>query len=391
MAIISVEKQHRHSWGVDPPGEVSSFKHLPGKHDQKRHAGWRGQWTHVTSESSAREILKHGVDLTKTKEGVFYTARTGVFSSVEGATVSLRVKTDPKKIFRTNPPLPDREGKQKLKEQGYQAIHMSWKNNEWLVVLDPKIIQINKYATTSQKEKDQVVIAIWWEDWDEFQEQKDLCSAVCMICGEEKYFTVEELLGLKYNKFHSATTGRFISGSGVQGFSTAEEGKEFLSTHYGNWKANLSTKQKAGMAFYQSPGYELMNGQLRGHNVKASPKDLANAKEATKHLKSAINSAPPLTKPTDVYRGFSEAQFGKLKNGMVLQDKGFTSTSLTELQAGSFSGKGKQVLAKITLPVGTKAAGGSAKELVLAPNTKLKVTSVKPGGKQTLVELEVVP
>jgi hypothetical protein len=165
----------------------------------------------------------------------------------------------------------------------------------------------------------------------------------------------------------------------------ADKSREFIDKHYGEWKKNLPEAQDKAMRFYQSPGYELMNGELRGQKVDAPEADLKRARKATKDLKQAIAESPPLEQDTIVYRGFSAEQFD-LKPGASIRDEAFLSTSLFADGAGAFSGSGPQVKATIKLPAGTKAAAGSFKELVLPPGSEFKVVSV---GKGT-VELELV-
>lgn len=173
--------------------------------------------------------------------------------------------------------------------------------------------------------------------------------------------------------------------------------KKFLDDHYGAWKNNLSPAQDKAMRFYQSPGFALMNGQLRGldrKDIKAdvsfNDADLERARKASKDLHSAIRKAPPLPEPMTVYRGFSADQFGDLTPGQVLQDKGFVSTSLTP-DVGSVGKASKPATAEITLPKGTKAAAGSSRELVLPPGSRFRVASVTSRKGVPHVRLELIP
>lgn len=178
---------------------------------------------------------------------------------------------------------------------------------------------------------------------------------------------------------------------------TAEQAKGFIDGHYGDWKNNLTPAQEKGVRFYQSPGFALMNGQLRGLDAgglkkseRASDADMTRARAASKNLTAAIKTAPPLKEPTTVYRGFSADQFGKLEAGQTITDKGFVSTSLTD-DAGAVGKASRKATAEITLPAGTKAAAGSARELVLPPGAKFKVTSVTTRGGNPHVVMEYVP
>lgn len=168
-------------------------------------------------------------------------------------------------------------------------------------------------------------------------------------------------------------------------FKGPEDSKAFIDSQYGDWKKGLSPAQEKGLAFYHSPGYQLMNGELRGQKVQAPEADLKRARQATKDLKSAIDKSPPLEEGIIVHRGFSADQFD-LTPGSEFSDAGFVSTSTFKAGASSFQGTGPQVQAKIFLPAGTKAAAGSFKELTLPPGSKFKVVSRKGAN----VELELV-
>lgn len=169
--------------------------------------------------------------------------------------------------------------------------------------------------------------------------------------------------------------------SGSPGTAPPARDKKFLDQQYGQWREGLTPAQDKAMRFYQSPGFALMNGQLRGldkKNIKAdvsfNDADLARARQASKDLTAAIRKAPPLTQPMTVYRGFSADQFGNLKPGDTFTDKGFVSTSLTN-DVGSVGKAAKPATAEIRLPKGAKAAAGSSREMVLPPGTKFKILS----------------
>lgn len=191
--------------------------------------------------------------------------------------------------------------------------------------------------------------------------------------------------------------GRVSTPKGAKGM-TAEDSKKFVDGHYGGWRKDMTPAQEKGLRFYQSPGFALMNGQLRGLDAEglkkqehASDADMTRAKGASKALHSAIKAAPPLKADLTVFRGFSADQFGKLEPGKVLQDKGFTSTALTN-DAGSVGKASRKATAEIRLPAGTKAAAGSTRELVLPPNSKFKVVSVTDrGGSPHVVMKYVLP
>lgn len=178
---------------------------------------------------------------------------------------------------------------------------------------------------------------------------------------------------------------------------TPDDAKNFLNHHYGAWKAALTPAQDKGMRFYQSPGFVLMNGQLRGLAPEQfqltgsiSDGDLARAKIASKNLAAAIKAAPPLTKPMTVFRAFSANQFGKLAVGQTITDKAFVSVSLLD-DAGTNTRAGAQATAVIALPSGTRAAAGSAREMVLPPGSSFKIVSITPGTGGPVIEMEHIP
>lgn len=176
---------------------------------------------------------------------------------------------------------------------------------------------------------------------------------------------------------------------------TAEAAKKFVGDHYGSWRDKLTPAQEKGLRFYQSPGFALMNGQLRGVDLPAlkarehaSDSDLARAKIASKGLTAAIKTAPPLTEPLTVYRGFSASRYPH-EVGATVTDPGFTSTSLTP-DVATVGKATAQATAEITLPAGTRAAAGSSRELVLPPNSKFRVTKVTTRGGVPHVTMEYV-
>ena len=132
-----------------------------------------------------------------------------------------------------------------------------------------------------------------------------------------------------------------------------------------------------------------MNGQLRGRpaaqlksDEHATDADLKRAAKATKDLTAAIKNAPPLPRDVTVHRALSAAQFKGAKPGDVISEPGFTSTAI-DADVSMVGRGGRQATAEISLPKGTKAAAGSARELVLPPGAKFRVVS-NTGGKLKL-------
>jgi hypothetical protein len=174
--------------------------------------------------------------------------------------------------------------------------------------------------------------------------------------------------------------------------------KKFLDDHYGTWKKNtLTDAEYAGLSFYQSPGFALMNGQLRGlkkGDIKAdmtfNDGDLKRARKASSDLTKGIAKAPPLTEAVQVHRGFDAGQFGDLSAGVTVTDKGFVSTSLTSEGVASVGRAAKPGVMRIELPAGTKAGAGSARELILPPGSSFEVVGVRDEGGTTFVDARLV-
>lgn len=192
---------------------------------------------------------------------------------------------------------------------------------------------------------------------------------------------------------HGYIHGWIKVGAGV----SPKNPKAFLDAHHGQWRDSLTPQHEKALRFYQSPGFALMNGQLRGLDREglkkgehATDSDLVRAEKASKDLTAAIRKAPPLEHDLTVYRGFSADQFGDLKPGSVITDKGFTSTSLTD-DVQAVGRARKPATAEIVLPKGTKAAAGSARELILPPGAKFRVVSVGRKGGVMHVKLELIP
>lgn len=188
---------------------------------------------------------------------------------------------------------------------------------------------------------------------------------------------------------HPQETPQKPAGGAPRVIADEGEAKEFLG-RYDDWKAGLSDGEDRAMRFYQSPGYALMNGELRGGkgSVDAPDADLKRARQATKNLKAAIAKAPPLDEPLTVWRGMSAEHFGgPMEPGQSVSDRGFTSTALYRKGVASVAESGEQVVAEIRLPAGTRAAAGSARELVLPPDAEFRVVSKK--GRNVVLEYQL--
>ena len=203
--------------------------------------------------------------------------------------------------------------------------------------------------------------------------------------------------GLAWESELRGAHGEWVRTHAGGGPVTGEPSHEDVMKHFDQWRDKMTPAQEKGLRFYQSPGFALMNGQLRGLDPEglkssehASDSDMERARKASKDLTAAIRKAPPLPGKLTVYRGFSADQFGDLKPGAVITDKGFTSTSLTKDVAPV--GRAKvPATAEIRLPAGTKAGAGASRELILPPGSSFSVVSTSGKGKNLKVVLELVP
>ena len=201
------------------------------------------------------------------------------------------------------------------------------------------------------------------------------------------------------------TTPSASGGSGGGGeaggrtFDDPAAAKQFLDDHYGQWKKKgLNDAEYAGLAFYQSPGFALMNGQLRGlpkGQIKAdmtfNDQDLKRARKASGDLTKGIGKAPPLPEAVQVHRGFDADQFGdSLRPGARVTDQGFTSTSLTAAGVAPVGRAGRPARMRIELPKGTRAGAGSARELILPPGSSFEILGTSQEGGSLVVDARLV-
>jgi hypothetical protein len=175
----------------------------------------------------------------------------------------------------------------------------------------------------------------------------------------------------------------------AQRFTDDMAGRKFVKDGWADWRAGMSKAEDGGLAFYQSPGYELMNGQLRGTTLNASAADLKRAAEASKNLTKAIAKAPPLESDLTVFRGFSAEQF-ELKAGAIVQDNGFVSTAITKEGVSAVTKVGTQAVAEIYVPAGTQMAAGYTRELILAPGSRFEIISAVKKGKTWEVKMKLL-
>jgi hypothetical protein len=188
--------------------------------------------------------------------------------------------------------------------------------------------------------------------------------------------------------------GGEVSGATYDDLAAA---RKFLDGHYGTWKKKtLTDAEYAGLAFYQSPGFALMNGQRRGlkrDQIKADmtfgDADLKRARKASADLAKGIAKAPPLPEAIIAHRGFDAAQFGDLQPGMRVSDNGFVSLSLTSEGVAAVGKAAKPGVMRLELPAGTKAGAGSARELIL-DGADIDIIAVRTEGGTTYVDARLV-
>jgi hypothetical protein len=180
------------------------------------------------------------------------------------------------------------------------------------------------------------------------------------------------------------------------------------------------------MDYYEGPGFKFVNGSLRGMTFDefvAHPLNAWNVKrsgiesvrrqwdEAAKNVElmdQAFRSAHRLSRDTVLYRGMTipndpNGLLGQLRDGAVLTDRGFISTSVYPDTASAFTDSDLThplgtvpVVFEIVAPKGTRVVAGSVseQEAVLNRNTSLRIVSAtKPyrdSPEMLLVRAEVV-
>lgn len=169
-----------------------------------------------------------------------------------------------------------------------------------------------------------------------------------------------------------------------------------LEHYQQGWMAGLHTDQKSALEDYTTVGYHDINATLRGVTIDPydSSMSVAETKAEIPKIDAALASVPPLSGPVTVYRGIS-GDIG-LKEGVVIGDKGFVSTTLNPAVVPTFAGDDKNTFLAITLPKGSQAAymgpvSVHHEDEVLLPRDSsfrvTKVTSDSDGNKFAEAEL----
>jgi len=147
-------------------------------------------------------------------------------------------------------------------------------------------------------------------------------------------------------------SGRFGSGGG----DSAGESTDFAAyteRNYSDIASNVSEKQLQANLVYANTGYSDMNRVARGDTENMSDSDISKVKGYNKQLNGYIKGN---TLPEDAVlsRGFSVPKGVTLKEGAILENKGFSSFTSDKETAVNFSGGNKD-----SVIITVRAAAGS--------------------------------
>lgn len=161
----------------------------------------------------------------------------------------------------------------------------------------------------------------------------------------------------------------------------------------------ITKAQVEALTDYKGEEYFDINHYLRGKDVE-NIEDLKNTKRLIKHMDDAFSKATPLPDDIYVYRGMNSERMEKLAKKMIgksIDDKAFTSTTLSRDAADKFLGGGSgRVMMKIKVPKGksgiyieniAKFGDQNEYEFLLPRNAKFSIDSVEEiiiNGKKTL-------
>ena len=186
-------------------------------------------------------------------------------------------------------------------------------------------------------------------------------------------------------------------------FATQELADEWGQSSYRAWVAKLKPDEREALDLFKGAHSKDVNHYLRGitedHDAKLG-------KKLTGQIDKALRKSS-VPENVTVYRGMRPEAFegvidptdpGKLR-GLVLPDKGFAATSLSEETArGGYGIHG--ILAEIRVPKGTKAAyldtsgihqyAYTEYEMLLPRGTRFKVVGARKEGNTTRLILEVL-
>lgn len=188
-----------------------------------------------------------------------------------------------------------------------------------------------------------------------------------------------------------AKSGGSKGGRGGRGGSLIGENvtDEELRNMFDRWGENLTDREREMLERYQNNSSGIaayLRGELKDPDDKAYYKNIVDG------ILSAINKGR-IEEDIVTYRGVSRETFNRLgwKEGQTVREKSVLSTTIDKIVARDEFARGESgYVIKLTVPKGTKGAYLNAnpqnvgrfsyqKELLLAPGTKFKITSIKDG------------
>lgn len=190
------------------------------------------------------------------------------------------------------------------------------------------------------------------EDKPTDEEAKSII-AVHIIDNEPVVIKEGDEAQLKYSEDQPRDeSGRFGSGGG--GGSESTDFASYAERNYSDIASNVSEKQLQANLVYANTGYSDMNRVARGETENMSDSDVAKVKGYNKQLNGYIkgNSLP---EDAVLSRGFSVPKGVTLKEGAILENKGFSSFTSDKETAINFSGGNKN-----SVIITVKAAAGSS-------------------------------
>jgi hypothetical protein len=145
---------------------------------------------------------------------------------------------------------------------------------------------------------------------------------------------------------------------------------------------------------YATSGYKDINSRLRKNEPLGEDYNFI-----TQQLDNGFEKNPGIPNNITVYRG-ANFDASQLTPGIIFEDKGYVSTTLSKEQVGIFARKGNEtrIVMEISLPTGTKIYSPSLegdqfayeKEVLLPKNSKFKVIERVHGELYTFIKLEYI-
>tara|TARA_B110001454_G_C12723156_1_gene435783 strand:- start:11803 stop:12843 length:1041 start_codon:yes stop_codon:yes gene_type:complete len=109
--------------------------------------------------------------------------------------------------------------------------------------------------------------------------------------------------------------------------------------HYENYRSSLTKAKRQAILAYKGTSYGMVNKFLRTGESSLVGKDLDTLKQVIKDVDDSIDDAPQIPRDIVLFRGIGSTSnsFGKAVVGDVVEDKAFTSTSLSIRTALNFA------------------------------------------------------